>query len=79
MKYSDLIVPRGVENAIAIDFIAENLRNRLKISPVKQIVAEEEAKEKLAPVTVIVLNNSEINAILEKIDRKDEHVQGTLG
>jgi hypothetical protein len=30
MKYSDLIVPRGKENAIAIDFIAENLKNRLK-------------------------------------------------
>ncbi len=80
MKYSDLIVPRGVENAIAIDFIAENLRNRLKMSPVKQKVAEEEDKKNLAPVSVIVRNNSEINAILDKIDRKDENVgQGALG
>jgi uridine kinase len=29
MKYSDLIVPRGKENAIAIEFITENLKNRL--------------------------------------------------
>ena len=31
MKYSDIIVPRGKENTIAIDFIAENLKNRLNL------------------------------------------------
>ena len=30
MKYSDIIVPRGKENTIAIQFISENLINRLK-------------------------------------------------
>ncbi len=41
MKYSDLIVPRGKENGIAIDFIAENLKNRLKMVPEKVAVVEE--------------------------------------
>lgn len=30
MKYSDIIIPRGAENEIAISFITENLKNRLK-------------------------------------------------
>ena len=29
MKYSDLIVPHGVKNEIAIEFITENLKNKL--------------------------------------------------
>jgi uridine kinase len=29
MKYSDIIVPRGRENSIAIDFITENLKTKL--------------------------------------------------
>ena len=29
-RYSDLIVPHGAENEIAIQFISENLKNRLK-------------------------------------------------
>lgn len=29
MKYSDIIVPKGGENQIAINFITENLRNKL--------------------------------------------------
>lgn len=29
MKYSDLIVPHGAENDIAIQFISENLKNKL--------------------------------------------------
>ena len=29
MKYSDIIVPRGADNTIAIEFITENLKNRL--------------------------------------------------
>jgi hypothetical protein len=44
MKYSDLIVPRGKENGIAIEFIAENLKNRLKMVPKKVLVVEEEVK-----------------------------------
>lgn len=30
MKHADIIVPKGAENAIAIQFISENLRNRMK-------------------------------------------------
>jgi len=30
MKYADIIVPKGAENAIAIQFISDNLRNKLK-------------------------------------------------
>jgi hypothetical protein len=30
MKYSDIIIPRGAENQIAISFITENLKNRLQ-------------------------------------------------
>jgi len=30
MKYSDIIMPRGAENEIAISFITDNLKNRLK-------------------------------------------------
>ena len=45
MKYSDLIVPRGKDNAIAIDFIAENLKNRLKLIPKKSVIIEEEVKK----------------------------------
>ena len=30
MKYADIIVPKGAENDIAIHFITDNLRNRLK-------------------------------------------------
>lgn len=30
MKHSDIIVPRGAENNIAIQFITENLKNRLR-------------------------------------------------
>ena len=30
MRFSDIIVPKGAENDIAIQFITENLRNRLK-------------------------------------------------
>ena len=44
MKYSDLIVPRGKENEIAIEFIAENLKNRLKMVPKKVVSVEEEVK-----------------------------------
>ena len=29
MRYSDLIVPHGAENDIAIQFISENLKNKL--------------------------------------------------
>ena len=29
MRYSDLIVPHGAENKIAISFISENLKNQL--------------------------------------------------
>jgi hypothetical protein len=29
MRYSDLIVPHGVKNDIAIQFISENLKNKL--------------------------------------------------
>lgn len=29
MRYSDLIVPHGVQNDIAIQFISENLKNKL--------------------------------------------------
>jgi hypothetical protein len=31
MKYSDIIIPRGVENDIAISFVTENLKNQLKV------------------------------------------------
>lgn len=30
MKYSDIIVPKGGENQIAIAFITENLQNKLR-------------------------------------------------
>jgi len=30
MKYADIIIPRGAENDIAIQFVTENLINRLK-------------------------------------------------
>lgn len=30
MKYADIIVPRGAENDIAIQFVTENLINRLR-------------------------------------------------
>jgi len=30
MKYSDLIVPRGAENEVAIQFITENLLNKME-------------------------------------------------
>lgn len=30
MKHSDIIVPKGAENDIAIQFITENLINRLR-------------------------------------------------
>lgn len=30
MKYSDIIVPRGKENVVAIEFIADNLKNKLR-------------------------------------------------
>lgn len=29
MRYSDLIIPHGAENDIAIQFISENLKNKL--------------------------------------------------
>lgn len=29
MRYSDLIVPHGVQNDIALQFISENLKNKL--------------------------------------------------
>jgi uridine kinase len=48
MKHSDIIIPRGKENTIAIDFVAENLKNRLKLRQGKEIqkvkVEEEEKK-----------------------------------
>jgi hypothetical protein len=30
MKHADIIVPKGAENDIAIQFISENLKNRLR-------------------------------------------------
>jgi hypothetical protein len=30
MKYADIIVPKGAENDIAIQFITDNLKNKLK-------------------------------------------------
>lgn len=30
MKHADIIVPRGAENDIAIQLLAENLKNKLK-------------------------------------------------
>ena len=30
MRHSDIIVPKGAENKIAIEFITENLKNRLR-------------------------------------------------
>ena len=30
MKYSDIIIPKGGENEIGINFITSNLKNKLK-------------------------------------------------
>jgi hypothetical protein len=67
MKYSDLIIPRGKENSIAIDFISENLKNRLKVFPQKAV---EEAKVEVVSSEVSVLIAKEeplLKEILQKI------------
>ena len=38
MKHSDIIIPRGKENTVAIDFVSENLKNRLKLRQAKEMV-----------------------------------------
>ena len=66
MKYSDLIVPRGKENSIAIDFISENLKNRLKVFPQKAV---EEVKVEVVSRRVSVLIAKEdptLKEILQK-------------
>ena len=48
MKHSDIIIPRGKENTIAIDFVAENLKNRLKKrqgTEMQKVKLEEEEKK----------------------------------
>jgi hypothetical protein len=74
MKYSDLIVPRGKENGIAIEFIAENLKNRLKMIPKKVLNVEEEVKESESRVFVIMNeDNQEVNEIIEKVKDGDDN------
>jgi hypothetical protein len=72
MKHSDIIIPRGKENTIAIDFVAENLKNRLKVRQVKEMqkdkVEEEEKKsEYICLDQVIQRDASSKGDLIDKI------------
>jgi uridine kinase len=72
MKHSDIIVPRGRENQIAIDFIAENLKNRLK-DRVREVVEEKkEEEEKVVESEIVISQDQLVQVIIEKMLKSND-------
>lgn len=64
MRYSDLIVPHGVQNKIAIEFMTDNLKNKLLnrgIIVPKEHVSEVECKNEMLEMMERLLTECQAN------------------
>lgn len=64
MRYSDLIVPHGVQNKIAIEFMTDNLKNKLLnrgIIVPKEHVSEVECKNEMLEMVERLLKECQAN------------------
>ena len=83
MKYADIVIPYGRENEVAIDFVVENIKTRLKAMgiPLKKKllwqtklceIPGKEAPLKMENVTICCENDESGYDVLNKMLTEDE-------